>query len=502
MAMTLFADARTVPLRPKLVISVMTLAALMDLLDITVVNVALPTLRTRLQASGTELEWLLAGYMLAFGATLVLWGRIGDLVGRKPVFLAAVAAFGAASLGAGLAPNIGCLVGFRIAQGAAAGALVPQVLATYRTVLDDASRVAAFGIYGAVACLAAALGVILGGLLTQYSVLGLGWRAIFLVNVPIAVGVLVVGVSAVPDSRPARPCPLDPAAAVLLPVSLAAIIYALLEGRGRGWPFWLIALLTAGLAGVGLTAKLEWVTSARRAPLLNIQQFTQPAFSAGIAIQALFSAALQGFSLVFVLWLQVGHHYTPLHTGLTLLAFSAGAMVTAPRAGQLAEKRGRGVLAVGAVLLAAGVGVVGVPAWQGAAHIDPATTLAGLAVAGAGLGWLVVPLINVVLVAVPRELAGGASGTFTTAQQLGGSIGVAMLGSLFFSRAAGGTLDGGFRAAVVAAMAAYCAAAILCSLLPGRGLSEAEVLEVTDGENLAAVAPDGGDMQRLRTFNA
>ncbi len=476
--------------RPKRVIGVMTIAALMDLLDITVVNVALPTLRTKLHASGTELEWLLAGYMLAFGATLVVWGRVGDLAGRKRVFLGAVAAFGAASLGAGLAPNILCLIAFRIAQGAAAGALVPQVLATYRTALDDATRVVAFGIYGAVAGLAAALGVMLGGILTQYSVLGLGWRAIFLVNVPIAIGVLVTGVTAVPDTRPAQRRPLDPTTTVLLPVSLAAILYALLEGRDRGWPGWLIALLAAGLAGVALTARLERAPrNARRAPLLNTQQFTQRTFAAGIGIQALFSAALQGFSLAFVLWLQVGHQYTPLHTGLTLLAFSAGAMVTAPKAGQLAEKRGRGILAAGAAMLGIGIGVVGIPAWQDTAHVNIATTLIGLAVAGAGLGLLVVPLVNVVLVAVPRELAGGASGTFSTAQQLGGALGVAILGGLFFNQPTGTALNAGFRAALIAAMIAYGVAGLLCRALPDRALSETEVLNITSTDQATAASP-------------
>jgi EmrB/QacA subfamily drug resistance transporter len=486
-----FAASRNVDsVRPRLVISVMTLAALMDLLDVTVVSVALPTLRTKLHASGMDLEWLVAGYLLAFGATLLVWGRIGDLIGRKKVFLGAVAAFGVASLGAGLAPSIVWLIAFRIAQGAAAGALVPQVLATYRTALDDAARIVAFGIYGAAAGLASALGVVLGGILTQYSLLGLGWRAIFLVNVPIAVCVLAIGVTAVPDTSPAQRRPLDPATAALLPISLAAILYALLEGRDRRWPAWLVVLLAAGLGGIALTVKRERASrSSRCAPLLNIHQFTHPTFAVGIGIQALFSAALQGFSLAFVLWLQVGHDYTPLHTGLVLLAFSAGAMVTAPKAGHLAERRGRGILAAGAVLLSVGVALVGIPAWQDSAHVSTPAALIGLVVAGAGLGLLVVPLVNVVLVAVPRELAGGASGVFSTAQMLGGALGVAVIGGLFFSQPGGTTLNAGFRAALIGAMVAYGVAGLLCWALPDRALSETEVLDITSNDAAAPGPP-------------
>src|SRR5664279_4917731 len=185
--------------RPTAVIVVMTAAALMDLLDVTVVNVALPTLRARLHATPTQLEWLVAGYLLAFGGTLIVWGRIGDVAGRRRVFLSAVAAFGAASLAAGVAPSIHWLIVFCVIQGAAAGALVPQVLATFRTSLEPTARTLAFGIYGAVAGLAAAAGVVLGGVLTQYRLFGLGWRAIFLVNVPLAAAVLASGLFVVPE---------------------------------------------------------------------------------------------------------------------------------------------------------------------------------------------------------------------------------------------------------------------------------------------------------------
>jgi EmrB/QacA subfamily drug resistance transporter len=463
--------------RPVLVIAVMTIAALMDMLDVTVVNVALPTLRSKLHAGSTQLEWLLAGYLLAFGATLIVWGRIGDIVGRRRVFIGAVAAFGTASLGAGLSPNIEWLICFRIIQGAAAGAMVPQVLATFRSSLDHATRVVAFGIYGAVAGLAAAAGVVLGGVLTQYDVLGLGWRAIFFVNVPVAVGVLLCA-RAIPESRPSVRQALDPAPMVLVPLSLAAIVYPLIEGRAHGWPVWIWCVLAAGMAGLVLAVLLDRRTRDDRAPLLNVQQFRIRAFSAGLGVQALFSGALQAMSLTFVLWLQVGHRYTPLHTGLTLLAFSAGAIVTAPQSGKLAESHGRRVLIAGALLLVVGTVMLGIPAWSSSAGVPGWACFGGLAIAGAGLGLLVVPLVNVVLAAVPVETAGGASGTFSTAQQIGGALGIAIIGTVFFSVAPGPHLNGAFGAALIAVVIAYAGAGALCALLPRSALSEEQTLDL------------------------
>ena len=465
--------------RPTLMIAVMTVAALMDMLDVTVVNVALPTLRHRLHAGPTQLEWLIAGYLLAFGATLLLWGRLGDVLGRRRVFLCAVAGFGAASLGAGLSSSIGVLIAFRVVQGAAAGALVPQVLASFRTHLDHQKRVMAFGVYGAVAGLAAAAGVVLGGVLTQYSLFGLGWRAIFLVNVPVAAVVLIVGVVAVPESRPELRRALDPLAMVLVPLSLSAIVYALLEGRTQHWTWWIEALIVVGLVGLAATVVLErGHARAGGAPLLDVTQFRSRAFAAGVGVQALFSAALQGFSLAYVLWLQVGHGYSPVRTGLTLLAFSAGAIVTAPMAGQLAESRGRRVLALGAGLLVAGICVVGIPAWAGSGHADLWAALSGLFVAGAGLGLLVVPLVNVVLVAVPASAAGGASGTFSTAQQLGGALGIAVLGSVFFGADPKTHLNGSFSAVLPWVAVAFAAAGLLSLLLPDSALSEEQMVDV------------------------
>jgi EmrB/QacA subfamily drug resistance transporter len=450
-------------------------AALMDLLDVTIVNVALPTIRSRLDAGATEPEWIVAGYGLAFGATLVFWGRVGDRFGRRRVFLWATACFGLASLAAGISQSPAELIAARIVEGAAAGALSPQVLATFRARFDDETRLVAFAVYGAVGGLAAAVGVILGGVLTDYSLFGLGWRAIFLVNVPVCVVVLAASYKAVPESG-SKEGRLDLLGGLILAVSLGLVVYPLLEGRTLHWPVWCFLMVALGAGGVGGLVALE----GRRArhgvsPVLQIAPFGYPAFSAGMATQALFGFGLQGFSFSFILWVQLGHRFSPLKAGLTLVAFSIGAILTAPKAGQIAKRFGRSILITGGALLAAGTLVIAIPAFLNCASAVYWLLIVGLVVAGAGLGLLVVPLVNVVLAAVPSDMAGGASGTYSTAQQLGGAIGIAIVGTVFFSRS-GAHLNSSFAAAAPIAAGAYGLAALLCRALPKTAVEDEDVI--------------------------
>jgi MFS family permease len=182
--------------------------------------------------------------------------------------------------------------------------------------------------------------------------------------------------------------------------------------------------------------------------------------------------------MTFVLWLKLGHGYTPLHTGLTLLAFSAGAIVTAPNAGKSAESHGRVVLMSGAALLVTGMVIVGVPAWRSAEQVNAWYPLTGLFIAGAGLGLLVVPLVNVVLAAVPESAAGGASGLFSTAQQVGGALGVAVIGTVFFDHDHATSLNQSFGTAVLVVIGAYALTGLLSAFLPNRALSEDRVIDL------------------------
>ena len=335
---------------------VMIVGALMDMIDVTIVNVTLPTIRRDMGASATQLEWVVSGYMLAFAAALIIAGNLGDLLGRKRVFLFGAGLFGVASLCAGLSATAPELIAARLVQGAAAAAMAPQVLATFRAIFSGGERGKAFGIYGAMLGFASAIGLVLGGLLTEANIFGWSWRAVFFVNIPIAAVTLIAGLRVVPETKdPARRRP-DVPAALLLAGSLVAIVYPLLEGRQLGWPAWVWPLAGAGVAGLCSLGVLE---SRRRrrpvAPLLRAGLFRVPAFSAGLSVQLAFSAGMQGFFLMFALWLQAGEHFSPLKAGLTAVAFSVGSFITAPVAVPLAQRYGRGILAAGAAGMVAGI---------------------------------------------------------------------------------------------------------------------------------------------------
>lgn len=452
-------------------------AAMMDLIDITVVNVALPTIRTDLQASGTQLEWVVSAYMLAFAAMLIVAGSFGDLFGRKRVFVGGIVVFGLASLAAGVAQSPGELIAARVVQGAAAAAMIPQLLGTFRAMFDADERGKAFGLYGAILGFASAIGLVLGGVLTDADLFGWSWRSVFLVNIPVALITLVATVRVVPETHDPQAERPDGLGAVLLAGSVVALAYPLLEGRTLGWPAWVWLVFAAGVGGLILLARIE---GQRRgvAPLLRTELLRIPAFSAGLGVMLAFSAGMQGFFLMFAVWIQVGMGFSPLAAGLTTLAFSVGSFLLAPMAVPLAQKYGRLVLSIGGAGMA--LGIVGIA--LGASHVghggDPWPVVPGLAVAGVGLSLLIIPLANVVLAAVPHEVASGAGGSFSTAQQLGGAVGVALVGTVFFGRIEHHALTASFTFAAPVVVGLFVLAGLLSLVLPKTAVSEEALAEV------------------------
>lgn len=453
---------------------VMVGAVLMDMIDITIVNVALPTIGQDLSASGTQLGWVVSAYMLAFAATLITAGSFGDLFGRKRIFVGGIAVFGVASLAAGLAQTPGELIAARVAQGAAAAAMVPQLLATFRAIFSGSERGQAFGLYGAILGFASALGLVLGGLLTDADLFGWSWRTIFLINVPLALLSLIAAVRVVPETRKPSAGRPDLLGAALLTGAIVAIAYPLLQGRSLGWPAWAWLLLALGIATLAALGVVEERREhARIAPLLRTRLLRIPAFSAGLVVQLAFAAGLQGFFLIFALWIQLGVGFSPLGAGLTTVAFSVGSFALAPVAVPLAQRYGRLVLSGGGLLLALGIAAVSLGADHVGSGSNPWPIVPGLVVAGAGLSLLVIPLVNVVLAAVPTEAAGGASGLFTTAQQLGGALGVAAVGTAFFSQLEGRhPFTDSFEHSLPIAGALFLAAAALSLVLPRTAVAE------------------------------
>jgi EmrB/QacA subfamily drug resistance transporter len=453
-------------------------AATMDLIDLTIVNVALPTIRTDLGASGTELEWVISAYMLAFAASLIVAGSFGDLLGRRRIFCAGIATFGLASLAAGLSQSPDELIAARVVQGVAAAAMIPQLLATFRAIFDGEERGKAFGIYGAVLGFASAIGLVLGGVLTEADLFGWGWRTVFFVNVPVAIASLIAALRVVPETSDPEAGRPDLVGAGLLAASIVAIAYPLLEGRGLGWPLWTWGMFAAGVAGlIALATVAESHPRPGVAPLLRTRVLRIPAFSAGLLVQLAFSAGLQGFAVVFIVWLQSGMGFSPLGAGLTMLAFSLGSFLLAPVAVPLAQKHGRTVLSLGGVLMA--LGMLGV--LLGASHVghgsDPWPVVPGLVVAGAGLSLMIIPLVNVVLAAVPHGIAGGAGGIFSTAQQLGGALGVAVVGTVFFGQLESHSFTHAFDHSAPVVIGLFVAAALLALALPKTAVSEEEAAE-------------------------
>ncbi|MFB7373843.1 MFS transporter [Streptomyces sp. NPDC056222] len=434
---------------------VMMVAALMDLIDVTIVNVALPSIGHGLGASESALQWTVSAYLLGFAATLIVAGRLGDRYGRKALFLAGTAGFGVASLACGIAQTPGQLIAARAVQGVTAAVLMPQVLGSFHALFQGKERGKVFGMYGAVAGFASAVGLLLGGVLTDADLFGLGWRTVFLVNVPVAVVTLVAAVALVPSTRERSAARPPVVGSLVLAAGLVAIVLPLVQGRDHGWPLWGWLLLGGGvLAVTGLAA---------RGSVLPGRTFRVPAFSYGLAVQLLFALGMQGFFLVFAIWLQGEQGYAPLEAGLLMVAFSAGGFLTAPVADQSAARFGRFVPVAGAVLMAVGYGWV----WYAMSAAAPVHTGAwplapGLVVAGAGLGFLVVPLVTIVLSSVPGEAAGGASGVFSTAQQFGGALGAAAIGTAYFA-------DLSVGAAMPWVVATYAATALLSLRLPRGG---------------------------------
>src|SRR5690349_19707148 len=457
---------------------VLIVGALMDMIDVTIVNVALPSIRRDLHASATQLEWVVSGYMLAFAAALIIAGNLGDKLGRKRVFLFGAVLFGLASLAAGLSGSGAELIAARVVQGAGSAAMGPQVLATFRVIFGREERGKAFGIYGAMLGFASAIGLVLGGVLTDANLFGWGWRSVFYVNVPVAVAALIAGARLVPETRdPAARRPNLPGA-VLLAGSLVAIVYPLLEGRQLGWPAWVWPLMTAGVAGLVTLGLIEARKPDRKtARLLQTGLFRVPAFAAGLGVQLAFFGGMQGFFLAFALWLQAGEHFSPLKAGLTAVAFSVGSFVLAPMAVPLAQRHGRRVLALGALLMVAGIAGEALAAPHVGVNGSPWPVVPGLVVAGMGLSLLVIPLVNVVLAAVPAEVAGGASGLFSTAQQLGGALGVALLGSVFFGYLNGHSFEAALVHTAPYAMGAFALCGVLALLLPRTAVYEEALTE-------------------------
>src|SRR5919202_786549 len=419
--------------RRWLALIVLLLAAILDLVDVTIVNVAIPTIQRDLGASYEAIQWVLAGYTLAFALGMITGGRLGDIFGRKRVFLVGVAGFALSSVLCGLAPSPEMLVASRVLQGAMAAVMIPQVISIIQASFPPGERGAAFGAYGAVAGLSSAAGPLIGGLLIRGDLFGLGWRPVFLVNVPVGLLALIAAALVVRESKSEHPLRLDLAGAVIVTLGLLLLVYPLVEGRDLGWPVWTFASMVASMPVFIVFAFWERrKTRKDGSPLVPPALFQERAFVAGLLVNLIFFLGVGSFFLVLALHLQVGLGFTPLHAGLTILPFSLGGIVASAISVQLAPKVGRWVLAAGALLMAAGIAGLILAFSSFGIRTGTWEMLPALLVAGFGMGLILPPLADVILAGVPTDDAGAASGVLSSTNQLGNAVGVAIVGVIFF----------------------------------------------------------------------
>ncbi len=414
-------------------VAIVLVGAFMALLDTTIVNVALPSIRDGLHASSASLEWIVSGYALAYGLALVPGGRAGDRFGHKYLFLIGLTIFTLASVGCGIAQTQGEIVTARVVQGLGAGLFFPAISATIQHSFTGPARSKAFGVLGAVIGVSTAMGPLLGGLIIAAAGKTDGWRWVFLVN-------LFIGLVAIPMAAIRLPKPtmrtkraFDPVGLALITGGLLLLLIPLVEGQADGWPDW--TWICFGCSAVAFAALAFWENRADKRgddPLLKPGLLRQSSFSAG----AIFAVAFfGGFSSVFftlsILW-QAGLGHSALLTGLMIAPFSVGTLTAAANSDKLSARLGRMVLVLGCALLLIGLGLTVLviyltsPAVNGWAMIGP------LLLAGLGTGMTIAPNQDFVLATVPRREAGTAAGILGTSQRLGTAIGIAVIGTVLF----------------------------------------------------------------------
>ncbi|MGW5252947.1 MFS transporter [Streptomyces sp. NPDC004012] len=409
-------------------------AAFMDLVDVTIVNIAIPSIQRDEGASFSQIQWITAGYALAFAAGLITGGRLGDIHGRKRLFLIGIGGFTLASALCGFAANPEMLVASRILQGAMAAMMVPQVLSIVHATFPAHERGKVFGLFGAVVGLGAVSGPLLGALLTEWNLFGLEWRPIFLINLPVGIVAYLLGRRFITESKAPRALRLDLVGVALVTLGLLMLLYPLTRGRELGWPLWGYASMTGALVVFGVLVAYERHKAARDgSPLVELSLFRVKSFAAGIAVQTVFGIGLGVFFLVWTLYMQVGLGWSALRAGLTGVPFSLAVSTAAGMSVQnLVPRFGRKVLQAGALLMAAGVLIYIAEARRYGLSIASWQMALPLVVMGAGMGLIVAPLTDAVLSEVPREHSGSASGLINTVQQMGNALGLGLVSVVFF----------------------------------------------------------------------
>lgn len=408
----------------------------MAILDSTIVNVAIPSIKTGLNASPAAIEWVVAGYLLAFGLTLVPAGRLGDRIGYKPLFMGGVALFTLSSAACGFSTNGHELVAARVVQGFSAGLFGPSVQATIQLLFKGRYRSRAFGILGTMVGLSSAVGPILGGLIIAAASSASGWRWVFFVNVLIGAATLVAGARLVPDLRPQIPHRLDPVGLGLITVGLMAVFFPLVEGQSVNWPAWTFLMLASSVPIFALLALWERrLSRAGGEPILGPELLGSAGFSSGSIIAMLYFASFSSMFVVLSLLWQSGLGRSALASGLMVTPFALGNLATGSMSHRFSARFGKGVLVIGASLLAFSVLTTAAVIYYSNGSISAWAIAIPLVAGGMGNGIFIAPNQDFILRRVPHHQAGTAGGVLQTAQRVGSALGVACTATIFFAHA-------------------------------------------------------------------
>ena len=417
---------------PWLVLLVVSLGFFMTLLDLTIVNIAIPNMITKLHASLDDVLWVINAYALVLAVLVITAGRLGDLIGPRTMFFAGVAVFTAASAACGLSPSPGWLIGFRAIQGLGAAMLMPQTLTIITNTFPPERRGAAFGVWGAVAGVATIAGPTLGGLL----VTAFDWRYIFFVNLPVGVIVLVLTMFIIPDLRPGRRHRIDVPGVLLASAGLLAICYGLVEGQKYNWSTITSFISIPLVLGVGVALLAAFLVYQKltqgREPLVPFALFRDRNYTVVNWVSGVLAVGMMGIFIPLTIYLQSVLGFSALKAGLTMAPASLVSMFVAPVAGRMTDKiGGKFILMSGLILFGAGMGWIALTARPDSSWL---VFLAPLIVAGLGMGCIFAPMVTVAMRDIEPQMAGAASGVLNTVRQVGLVVGTAAVGALLQNR--------------------------------------------------------------------
>lgn len=420
---------------PWLATVLLLLANYMNLIDVSIVNVALPSIRENLQATAAQIEWVSAAYVLAFAAGLLPFGRFGDKFGRKRLFLLGIGLFTLASALCGFAQSMPMLIWSRALQGVGGAMMVPQVMAIMHVIFPPDQKARAFALAGVVASLGGVTGPLLGGALITWDIAGLDWRPIFLVNLPIGLFVIAAGRRWIPALSSNRRLRIDWIGMALFTLAVVLVVLPVIEGALLGWPWWCIAMIVAAVPAGGLFVWRQVLLARQgREQLLPVALMRNAGYVTGVLMVMLHFSAIPGMFLVLAIYLQTGFGLDPMQSGLATAPFPLGIMLGSYVTGQFGTRWMSGRMAAGMAALLGGMVFLRQLTGNPPPDLSAATLIPPLAVCGLGAGLAISPLFQSVLQAVPARDAGAGSGGMQAFQQVGVAIGVASVSSLFFVR--------------------------------------------------------------------